>query len=323
MMNGERRAVAVNLTNAAESDARVTVHIDGLAAAGRDAAWIDAYGIQGTDTRQNVLQSDMLVPLAKGPGGYGLTVPAGATQQLWLRFCPFTLVPGGTTALVLRISSGGVSHNVPVTLAISRYPFPAKLALSFGDPWIGEVSVKLFKSTVGNINPANVNVVNALLKDYQVDISGETLNVLTPGDAFRSAEFHQGRVYAADGLLPATRPLDHRREGRGLPGDFPLHADHRRPRRHWRGGVAQRSGAVCRPRRLVRGGLGEAPAAAGHRSPAPGRLHVRGRAQQPGIATQPHRLGDGMRQGRGRRARTSASPSTPRRIRRLPSTCPS
>ncbi len=189
MMNGERRAVAVNLTNAADSDARVTVRIDGPAAAGRDPAWIDLYGIRGTDTRENVLQSDMLAPLAWGPGGYGLTVPAGATQQLWLRFAPLALAPGEKTALVLRISSGGVSHDIPVTLAISRYPFPSKLTLSFGDPWIGEVSVKLLKSTVGNINPRNVNVVNALLKDYQVDISGETLNVLTPGDAFRGTNF--------------------------------------------------------------------------------------------------------------------------------------
>jgi hypothetical protein len=74
-------------------------------------------------------------------------------------------------------------------LAISRYPFPSKLTLSFGDPWIGEDCVLLFGRSVGNITPANLKAVNALLKDYHVDVSGDTLNTLTPGDAFGSANF--------------------------------------------------------------------------------------------------------------------------------------
>ena len=190
-MNGERRAAAVNLTNAADSDAAVTVSVVGLGRAAGGPAWIDVRGVQGTDTRQNVLQSDMLVPLAKGPKGYELIVPAGATQQLRLRFAPATLAPGTKTPATLRISSGGASRDVPLALTIARCPFPSRLSLSLGDPWIMEAFVKLFGQRVGDsrIDPANLNNVNALLKDYQVDISGETLNTLTPGDAFDGTNF--------------------------------------------------------------------------------------------------------------------------------------
>jgi hypothetical protein len=80
-----------------------------------------------------------------------------------------------------------------VRLVISRCGLPAKLALSFGDPWIGVAGVLLFGNSVGNITPGNVRGVNALLKDYRVDISGETLNNLTPGDAFAAANFSGGR----------------------------------------------------------------------------------------------------------------------------------
>ncbi len=68
MMNGERRAAAVNLSNAADSEATVSLNIDGFAAATRNPDWINVFAVRGTDTQQNVLQSDLFGALAAEPG---------------------------------------------------------------------------------------------------------------------------------------------------------------------------------------------------------------------------------------------------------------
>ena len=177
MMNGERRAAAVNLTNAADSEATVSVSIDGFAAATRNPRWINVFVVRGTDTQQNVLQSDLLEPLAAGPKRLRRARSRGHDPAALAEVLPVVARRRERRATgTLHISSGGVSHDVPVRLAISRHPFPAKLTLSFGDPWIGVAGVMLFGNTVGSITPANVKAVNALLKDYHVNISGETLN---------------------------------------------------------------------------------------------------------------------------------------------------
>ena len=190
MMNGERRAAAVNLSNAADSEATVSLNIDGFAAATRNPDWIDVFAVRGTDTQQNVLQSDLLAPLLRSPAGYTVRIPAGMTQQLWLRLAPSSLPPGKKAAGTLHIAAGGVSEDVPVRLAISGHRFPSQLTLSFGDPWIGVIDVLLFGRGAGSITPYNVRTVNGLLKDYRVDVSGGAQNALTPGgDAFGSANF--------------------------------------------------------------------------------------------------------------------------------------
>ena len=137
MMNGERRAAAVNLTNAADRETTVNLNIDGFAAAARNPDWIEVFVVRCTDTQQNVLQSDLLAPCCGAPAVTACGFPRALPSRLWLRFAPSSLGPGKTATGTLHIAAGGASRAVPVRLAIGRFPFPSKLTLSFGDPWIG------------------------------------------------------------------------------------------------------------------------------------------------------------------------------------------
>jgi hypothetical protein len=169
MMNGESRSQVLNITNTNSVDATVTLNVTGLAG-GNNPAWAQLSLVQDTDNGTHQLMSDMLVPLTAGPGGYTITVPAGMTQQLWIKFSPSALPVGDTKGNIL-VSDGTLSTSVPVTLSISPYTFPQTLSLSMG-MWDSLDALMIPGADAGipsQVTTANMNAVANVLQQYKID----------------------------------------------------------------------------------------------------------------------------------------------------------
>jgi|GEM_PF-6800803 len=166
MMNGERRSEAINLTNAGTSDATVNLAVNLNNEI--NPGWVKLYRVQPTDTTFHYLISDMLMPIDLQEGGYSITVPAGMTQQLWLRFAPSSLPAGDTTGNISL--TGGLNASVPVTLSIASMPFPSTFSLSMGTY---DFTDKFFFGTTRvssyDINRDNLSAFRSLVNEYKIN----------------------------------------------------------------------------------------------------------------------------------------------------------
>jgi len=129
MMDNEYRAEVVNITNATDRPATATVSIRGLPS-GANPDHVTVHQVEFVDTQEKIVIADALVPIDQLGGR--VTLPAGVTRQLWLRFHPQGLKPGIHEGK-LEIDAGdrGV-HAVPLKLQLYPFRFPDQPTCSLG-----------------------------------------------------------------------------------------------------------------------------------------------------------------------------------------------
>ena len=160
MMNGERRGLALQFTNAADTPLSVTLATGDLQADVFQALFVDS----------NSLKTDAvaLVPMQAA-----VAVPSGMTTQFYLRLAPQGLAPGRHVYPVTFAWDGG-AQTVDVELTIAKTPFPAEPTLSTG--WWDYLDFGKHETSWG-LSRSHLPQALALEQSARVDT---TFNIISP-----------------------------------------------------------------------------------------------------------------------------------------------
>ena len=131
LMQNERRAEVVNLTNATAEPAEASLQIEGLPG-GPNPGYIEVCRVECVDTRKARAVASALVQLAARDGVYRVRVPAGMTRQVWLSVKPDEGVTAGTHAGRVVITSRDLSHTVGFEIEVAPIRFPERTDLRLG-----------------------------------------------------------------------------------------------------------------------------------------------------------------------------------------------
>ncbi|MDR3414065.1 MAG: discoidin domain-containing protein [Formivibrio sp.] len=173
LMSNEYRADAFNLSNAGETNAQITLNLEGLSG-GVNPAYITPCEVPFTDTQSGVPVAAALLPLSSTGVGYHFQVPPGLTRQIWFTFHP-TNVSAGTYAGRVSIVSSGITDQVPVQLKIYPFRFPDHPALHLGG-WDYTDTDYAF-----DLTPKNRDALIQTLREHFVDSPWATSQVLPTG----------------------------------------------------------------------------------------------------------------------------------------------
>jgi hypothetical protein len=169
-MNGETRAGAVNVANSTGQPATVRLTVTGLPP---DAAGdLQLAEVVWTDTRELIPVADALVPLAAPDAP--LTLPAGMTRQIWIRFTPRQRRPGRYAGQIELRSGRAAPVRAPLELNVLPGTFPARPTLHVGG-WDYTNTI-----TYG-LTPGNVPQLIAQLRALGVDSPWATTVVMPAG----------------------------------------------------------------------------------------------------------------------------------------------
>ena len=172
-MNGETRAGAVCFSNSSGRALTISLHLAGLTD-GTSASDVHLYEVVWTDTRELVPVADALLPLADGAAT--LTLPAGMTRQVWVRFSPRARAPGLFIGH-LEATTDDVSLRVPLELKVLEGRFPERPTLHVG----GWDYTNAYGSRYLGLTPGNVAPFIDRLHALGVDSPWATAQVMPPG----------------------------------------------------------------------------------------------------------------------------------------------
>ena len=130
MMRNEHRGEVVNLTNATDGPLAVTVKASGSR---RSVRYLTLREVLFTDTQQRIPVATALSPAQGAERGLRVTIPAGATRQVWLDFNSRNL-PAGIYKAALAVGSER-SENVvtlPLSLQVAHQKMPAEFSVAIG-----------------------------------------------------------------------------------------------------------------------------------------------------------------------------------------------
>ncbi len=131
MMGNEYRSAAFNLSNAGETEAAVTLVLEGLPG-GMNPGWITVHEVPFTDTQSGVPVAAALPVVPQLAGQFGLRIPAGLTRQVWLTFHPETVPAGKHSGQILIQSAGMENQTIPIHLSLAPLRFPDQPTLHLG-----------------------------------------------------------------------------------------------------------------------------------------------------------------------------------------------
>jgi len=131
-MRNERRAAALNLTNATDASLNAELTVSGLPG-GENPPYLSLREVLFTDTNRRTPVATALPEAERTATGWTVAVPAGTTKQVWLSFLPRAVEPGEYQGQ-LRVAAGaGVAAvRVPLTLVVYPFVFPEQPTLSLG-----------------------------------------------------------------------------------------------------------------------------------------------------------------------------------------------
>ena len=172
-MSNEYRADAFNVSNAGETNAQVTLVLDGLPG-GDNPDYVTVYEVPFTDTKSGVPVAAALVPLTATGGRYQLQIPPGLTRQVWITFHP-TNVPAGTYSGQVVVESSGITNQVSVRLKIYPFRLPDQPTLHLGG-WDYTDCDYIY-----GLTPENRDVLIRTLREHFVDSPWATSSVLATG----------------------------------------------------------------------------------------------------------------------------------------------
>ena len=184
MMNNEYRSAAFNLSNAGDTDATVTISIEGLTG-GSNPAYVAVHEVPFTDTVSGVAVAAAL-PLARRDklatavsggerGPYFVRIPPGLTRQIWLTFHPVGLPAGKQDGKIDVQGDGRSLAEVPVRLKVYSSTFPSHPALNLGG-WDYTDRAHIY-----GVTPENRAALIALLREHFVNTPWATSAVLALG----------------------------------------------------------------------------------------------------------------------------------------------
>ena len=128
MMPGEWRAEVLNYTNTTQSQADLSIQIDGLPS-GTNPDYIRVFQVEYVDTSSGHVSATALLPLQPDKGVYRSIVFAGMTRQLWFSFRPTSTPPGSYSGEV-KWQSGDHTGSVPLRMVLAPVRFPRSVDCS-------------------------------------------------------------------------------------------------------------------------------------------------------------------------------------------------
>ncbi|MGA2246781.1 MAG: hypothetical protein ABSH48_17455 [Verrucomicrobiota bacterium] len=161
MISREFRADAFNLSNAGETNARVSLVLEGLPGH-VNPDYVTLHEVPFTDTQSGIPVAAALVPIAAVDGCYPLQIPPGLTRQVWFTFHP-TNVPAGTYTGRILVASAGISNQVPIQLKIWPFQFPDHPTLHLSG-WDYTDADHIF-----DLTPENRDALVRILREHFVD----------------------------------------------------------------------------------------------------------------------------------------------------------
>lgn len=173
MMSNEYRADAFNVSNAGETNAQVTLVLDGFPG-GPNPGYATVHEVPFTDTQSGVPVAAALVPLTAEGGRYHLQIYPGLTRQVWISFHP-TNVPAGTYPGRVLVESSGITKPVSVRLKLYPFRFPdlPRLHLGGWDYADGDHT--------RDVTPDNRDALIRTLREHFVDSPWATAGVIPTG----------------------------------------------------------------------------------------------------------------------------------------------
>ena len=128
-MNGETRSGAVSMANSTSEPLMVRLDVTGWPG-GLLEQELQLAEVVWTDTRELIPVADALAPLAAGTRT--VTLPAGMTRQIWLRFAPRDRPPGRYGGALELTSGRGAPVRVALEFTVLPGRFPVRPALHLG-----------------------------------------------------------------------------------------------------------------------------------------------------------------------------------------------
>ncbi|MCX5748859.1 MAG: DUF4091 domain-containing protein [Candidatus Saganbacteria bacterium] len=174
MMNNEYRGEVFNLSNAGNTDAKVTLTLKGLPG-GTDPSYVEFHEVLFTDTQPGVPVAAALPLIQHQKGIYAIKIPAGLTCQVWLNFHPKNVKAGEYNGRLILGSDAVSCKPIPVRLKIYPLRFPDQPALHVSG-WDYTDRERIYAVT-----PLNRGALVQQLCEHFVDSPWGTLKVLPTG----------------------------------------------------------------------------------------------------------------------------------------------
>ena len=127
-MNGEHRSGAFNVTNLTDQEVEIEVEpsLDGL--------MIDVLGVSAVpfvECQDRTIVANALPPAPYSKNGWSLSVPAGATRQVWITANPMAAqARTHNCKLTVRCQSPAFTSTVPLKLVVYPFEFPKQPTLT-------------------------------------------------------------------------------------------------------------------------------------------------------------------------------------------------
>ncbi|MBM3501986.1 MAG: discoidin domain-containing protein, partial [Armatimonadetes bacterium] len=174
LMNGERRADVLNLTNAATADAELVLRVEGLPG-GPNPPYLGVAEVLHTGTRDAASVAAALPAARREGSGFGLSVPSGMTAQAWVQFRPTDLPAGEHAGTVVVEQAGEIVARVALRLTVSRLALPAEATLLLGG-WDYSDGVGTY-----GVTAENREAFIEYLQDHRVNVPWATGGVMPEG----------------------------------------------------------------------------------------------------------------------------------------------
>lgn len=118
MLRNQFRSQALLLTNATAAPQTVKLKLNG-GPKGAKAGWLKIDEVSWTDTQQNVVVADALLPVTGKNGEYSINVPAGMTRKVWVTIDSSKLRAGSYKSNFL-VQGGGIKATVPLQMNVAK-----------------------------------------------------------------------------------------------------------------------------------------------------------------------------------------------------------
>jgi len=165
MMQNERRAEVVNITNTSREEKRISFRIADLPG-GANPAYIKPHQVEFVDTREGEVVATALVPLHQNKGSFHSTVASGMTRQIWLSF-DRPEIPAGDHRGHVIIACGPHRKQIGLRLSVIPVRCPDQLQCSLGmwDYLASGVDILRYGTTTKN-RPAAIRD----MREHRVDV---------------------------------------------------------------------------------------------------------------------------------------------------------
>lgn len=166
MIQSERRADTINITNHSAEPISARVWLEGLPG-GATPGYVSLRQAEYVALASGRWDADALPEADREDGSWIITLPAGISRQLWLAFHPGADVkPGAYQGAVVIETSDGERLHVPLSFTLEPLTYPNEHTLSFG---MWDYAYPKTGAQYG-INPDNLAAAVAHMRSYGYNV---------------------------------------------------------------------------------------------------------------------------------------------------------